>query len=60
VISGEKAEEDAYKLGEGGYEALDELQHRLRRRGIERVLRRAGAHPGDRLRIGAVELEWQG
>jgi GTP-binding protein len=60
VISGEKAEEDAYKLGEGGYEALDELQHRLRRSGIERVLRRAGAHPGDRLRVGAVELEWQG
>jgi GTP-binding protein len=60
VISGEKAEADAYKLGEGGYEALDELQNRLRRRGLERVLRRAGAHPGDKLRVGTVELEWQG
>jgi GTP-binding protein len=60
VVSGEKAEADAYKLGEGGYEALDELQNRLRRQGIERVLRRAGAHPGDKLRIGEVQLEWQG
>jgi GTP-binding protein len=60
VIRGEKAEEDAYRLGEGGYEALDELQQRLRRQGLERVLRRAGAHPGDKLRVGEVELEWQG
>jgi GTP-binding protein len=60
VISGEKAEQDALKLGEGGYEALDELQERLRRQGLERVLRRAGARPGARLRVGAVELEWQG
>jgi GTP-binding protein len=60
VISGRKAEEDALRLGEGGYEALDELQDRLRRMGLERVLRRAGARPGDRLRVGGVELEWHG
>jgi GTP-binding protein len=60
VVSGEKAEQDALKLGEGGYEALDELQERLRRQGLERVLRRAGARPGDKLRVGAVVLEWQG
>ncbi|HWC30520.1 MAG TPA: GTPase ObgE [Dehalococcoidia bacterium] len=60
VVSGEKAEQDALKLGEGGYEALDELQDRLRRQGLERVLRRAGARPGDRVRVGEVELEWQG
>jgi GTP-binding protein len=60
VVRGERAEQAALKLGEGGYEALDELQERLRRMGLERILRRAGAKPGDRLRVGAVELEWQG
>jgi GTPase len=60
VIRGEKAEQDALKLGDSGSEALDELQDRLRRRGLEKVLRRAGARPGDRMRVGAVELEWHG
>jgi GTP-binding protein len=60
VIRGEKAEADAIKLGEGGYEALDELQDRLRRQGLERALRRAGARPGAKLRVGGVDLEWQG
>jgi GTPase len=60
VIHGEKAEQDAQKLGTGGYEALDELQDRLRRQGLERALRRAGARPGDKLRVGSVDLEWQG
>jgi GTP-binding protein len=59
-VRGEKAEQDALKLGEGGYEALDELQDRLRRQGIERAMRRAGAKPGDTLRIAGVELEWHG
>jgi GTP-binding protein len=60
VIHGEKAEQDALKLGEGGDEARDELQERLRRRGLERELRRVGARPGDRLKVGTVELEWHG
>ena len=60
VIRGQKAEQDALKLGESGSEALDELQERLRRRGLEKLLRRAGARPGDRMRVGSVELEWQG
>ncbi len=60
VVHGERAEQDALKLGESGAEALDELQDRLRRRGLEKALRRAGARPGDRLRVGAVELEWHG
>jgi GTP-binding protein len=59
-IHGDRAEEDALKLGEGGYEALDELQERLKRMGLERGLRRAGARPGAVLRVGAVELEWHG
>jgi GTPase len=60
VVHGERAEQDALKLGESGAEALDELQDRLRRRGLEKALRRAGARPGDRLRVGTVELEWHG
>jgi GTP-binding protein len=60
VIRGRQAEEAALKLGESGYEALDELQERLRRMGLEQALRRAGAKPGDPLRVGDVELEWHG
>ena len=60
IIRGERVEKDALKLGEGGSEALDELQDRLRRHGLEKVLRRAGARPGDRMRVGTVDLEWHG
>jgi GTP-binding protein len=47
LVRGERAEEAALKLGESGYEALDELQDRLRRMGLERAMRRVGARPGD-------------
>jgi GTP-binding protein len=60
IVLGERAEEAALKLGEGGVEALDELHERLRRMGLERALRRIGAKPGDTLRVGGVQLEWQG
>jgi GTP-binding protein len=60
VVRSERAEEAALKLGAGGYEALDELQERLRRMGLERAMRRAGGRPGDRIRVGDVEMEWQG
>ena len=60
VVRGQRAEEAALKLGGGGYEALDELQERLRRMGLEKALRRLGAKPGDRIRVGSVELEWHG
>jgi len=60
LVRGERAEDAALKLGESGYEGLDELQDRLRRMGLERAMRRAGARPGDVIRIGTVELEWQG
>ncbi len=59
-IHSERAEQDALKLGEGGYEALDELQERLKRMGLERGLRRAGARPGAVLHVGGVRLEWHG
>jgi GTP-binding protein len=60
VVSGGEAEKAALKLGDGGFEALDELQERLRRMGLEKAMRRAGARPGDRILVGDVELEWHG
>jgi GTP-binding protein len=60
LVRGERAEEAALKLGESGYEALDELQDRLRRMGLERALRRIGARPGDVIRVGKIEMEWHG
>jgi GTPase len=39
-------------------EAMDYVQHRLKRMGVDRALARAGARQGDVVRIGPVELEW--
>ena len=60
VVNGDQALEAATKLGPGGDEALDELQDRLKRQGLDRLMRRAGARPGDVIRVGDVELEWVG
>jgi GTP-binding protein len=38
--------------------ALDELQRRLARLGVDRALARAGARDGDTVSIGELELEW--
>lgn len=40
-------------------EALDYLQERFRKIGVERALARAGAHSGDIVRIGEVEMEYE-
>ena len=60
VVSGLRAESAALRLGESGEEALDELQDRLRRMGLAKVMRRVGARPGAVIRVGEVELEWHG
>ena len=41
-------------------EGRQEMWWRLGRWGISGALRRAGAQPGDRVRLGNVELEWPG
>ena len=41
-------------------EGRQELWWRLSRWGVSGALRRAGAAPGDRVRLGKVELEWPG
>ena len=40
-------------------ESAQRFQRDLERMGVDRALRRAGVEPGDTVRIGAVELEWQ-
>jgi GTP-binding protein len=40
-------------------EALAEAHRRLRRLGVDRALARAGAKPGDRVRIGSLVFEYQ-
>jgi GTP-binding protein len=40
-------------------DALAYAQHRLRKLGVDRALARAGARPGDAVRIGEVELEYE-
>ena len=39
-------------------ESAERFQRDLARLGIDAELRRAGVEPGDTVRIGAVELEW--
>jgi GTP-binding protein len=39
-------------------EAMEYVQHRLRKMGVERALHRAGAREGDLVRIGPVELDY--
>ncbi|MCC7365667.1 MAG: GTPase ObgE [Dehalococcoidia bacterium] len=39
--------------------AVDEVWRRLERWGVAKALQRAGIQPGETVRIGAVELEWE-
>ena len=39
-------------------EAIAYIADRLRRMGVERALAKAGAHEGDTVRVGNVEMEW--
>ena len=40
-------------------ESAERFQRNLARFGIDAELRRSGIAPGDTVRIGAVELEWE-
>jgi GTP-binding protein len=40
-------------------EAAARFQRQLRAMGVEQALQEAGVQPGDTVRIGAEELEWQ-
>jgi GTP-binding protein len=59
VVRGRTAEWLAATLDVEDLEARQELLDRLRRLGVQRELRRAGVQPGDRVRIGDVEVPWE-
>jgi Obg family GTPase CgtA-like protein len=59
-VAGERPNALAEMMPLADEEALTEFWRRLTRMGVGRALRRKGAHPGDRVRFGAVEVEWPG
>ncbi len=58
-VSGRMAERVVAMADLTNEEALEYVQLRLRRMGVERALERAGAREGDVVRVGPVELEYQ-
>jgi len=41
-------------------ETKAEIRRRLVRMGVGAALKRAGARPGDRIRVAGLEMEWEG
>jgi GTP-binding protein len=58
-VSGRSAERVVAMADLTNEEAIEYVQLRLRRMGVERALARAGAREGDVVRVGPVELEYQ-
>ena len=59
-VEGERVVAFAEMMPVGQEEGRAELWRRLGRWGVTAALRRAGAKPGDQVRLGQVELEWVG
>jgi GTPase len=59
VISGEDIERLALKTDWGNSEGVERFQYELERAGIVGALRRAGAEPGDEVRIGETVFDFQ-
>jgi GTP-binding protein len=57
-VSGRSAERVVAMADLTNVEAMEYVQHRLRKLGVERALARAGAREGDLVRIGPVELDY--
>jgi GTP-binding protein len=57
-VSGRSAERVVAMADLTNIEAMEYVQHRLRKMGVERALARAGAREGDLVRIGPVELDY--
>jgi GTP-binding protein len=58
-VRGKRIERIAAQTNFDVEESAERFQHDLARLGIEAELRRAGVVPGDVVRIGAAELEWE-
>jgi GTP-binding protein len=59
VVRGRKVERLAAQTNFDNEESAERFQHDLVRLGVDEQLRRLGATPGETVRIGAVELEWE-
>ena len=59
VVHGRTAEWLALTLDAEDEEAREELFDRLKRLGVQRALARIGVRPGERVRVGEVELTWE-
>jgi len=59
VVRGRPAERAVAVSDLTNVEALEYVQHRLRRLGVDRALARAGAREGDLVRIGAFTFEYE-
>jgi GTPase len=58
-VSGRRIERLAAQTDFENEESADRFQRDLARMGVERELLRAGVGPGDTVRIGDIELEWE-
>ena len=58
-VRGRRIERSAAQTNFDIEESAERFQRELARLGIDRELRRAGVAPGDSVRIGSVELEWE-
>jgi GTP-binding protein len=59
VVSGESVERLALKTDWGNREGVERFQYELQRIGVVGALRRAGAEPGDEIRIGETVFDFQ-
>ena len=59
VVRGRRIERLAAQTNFDNEESAERFQHDLVRLGVDDQLRRLGATPGETVRIGAVELEWE-
>ena len=58
-VRGQRIERTAAQTNFDVEESAERFQRELARLGIDRDLRRAGIAPGDLVRIGGTELEWE-
>jgi GTP-binding protein len=59
VVTGKRIERIANQTNFDNEESAERFQRDLVRTGVDGALRRAGVRPGDTVRIGRVELEWE-
>ncbi len=58
LVRGKKIERLAVQTNFDNEESAERFQRELLKSGIDQALRKAGVRPGDTVRIGPVELEW--